>query len=76
MTTFIITEQFFYYLDFSHSILEALKSQSYLTLLGCVSPYQNDYGETLSTIQFVSETKLLKRTPQMNALIRDFQVRK
>lgn len=55
-------------------ISEALNSQSYLTLLGCVSPYQDDYGETISTIRFVSEAKQIKRTPQLNAMISDFQV--
>lgn len=53
---------------------DALNSQSYLTLLGCVSPYQDDYGETLSTVRFVSEAKQIKQTPQLNAVISEFQV--
>lgn len=60
---------------FHFNFVEALNPQSYLTLLGCVSPYQNDYGETLSTLIFVSEAKQLKRTPQLNAVISDFQAR-
>lgn len=54
---------------------DTLKPDCYLTLLGCVSPHQRDYGETLSTVSFVAEAKLIKRTPQLNAIIDQLQVK-
>ncbi len=51
-----------------------LKPDCYLTLLGCVSPYRSDYGATLSTLSFVAKAKLIKCTPQLNAIIDEFQV--
>lgn len=56
-------------------MLESLNTRSYLTLLGCVSPYQDDFGETLSTVHFVCEAKNIKATPQQNAVITEYQVR-
>lgn len=56
-------------------MLESLNTRSYLTLLGCVSPYQDDFGETLSTVHFVCEAKNIKATPQQNAVIMEYQVR-
>lgn len=53
---------------------DSLKSNCFLTLLGCVSPYKKDYGETLSTLTFVSEAKSIKKTPYLNELIKEFQV--
>lgn len=52
-----------------------MNTRSYLTLLGCVSPYQDDFGETLSTVHFVCEAKNIKATPQQNAMIVEYQVR-
>lgn len=56
-------------------MLESLNTRSYLTLLGCVSPYQDDFGETLSTVNFVCEAKKIKATPLQNARITEYQVR-
>lgn len=55
-------------------LLESLNTRSYLSLLGCVSPYQDDFGETLSTVHFVCEAKNIKATPQQNAVITEYQV--
>lgn len=55
-------------------MLESLNTRSYLTLLGCVSPYEVDFGETLSTVRFVCEAKNIKATPQQNAVITEYQV--
>ncbi|KAG4077244.1 hypothetical protein HA402_009873 [Bradysia odoriphaga] len=51
----------------------SLKVDCYVTLLGCVSPFQRDYGETLSTLKFVSNAKQIKITPRLNAIIDKFQ---
>lgn len=53
---------------------DSLNADCYLTLLGCVSPYKSDSAETSSTLRFVAEAKLIKRTPQLNAIIDEFQV--
>ncbi|XP_037050832.1 kinesin-related protein 5-like [Bradysia coprophila] len=51
----------------------SLKEDCYVTLLGCVSPFQRDYGETLSTLNFVADAKQIKITPRLNAIIDEFQ---
>lgn len=56
------------------SLTESLNTHSYLTLLGCVSPHQEDFGETLLTVRFVSEAKNIRATPQQNAVITEYQV--
>lgn len=53
---------------------DSLKPDCYLTLLGCVSPYQSDSGQTSSTLGFVAEAKSIKRTPQLNPTVDEFQV--
>lgn len=54
--------------------IDSLNRHSYLTLLGCVSPYKDDWGETLTTLRFVNETKKMKMTPQLNNLIIEYKV--
>ncbi|XP_055522632.1 kinesin-like protein Nod [Wyeomyia smithii] len=47
---------------------DSLNSNSYLTLLACVSPLPEDLSETLSTIRFAQGAKTLKNNPQINAI--------
>lgn len=44
----------------------------YVTMLGCVSPYETDIGETMNTLQFVSDAK--KMTPKLNTFVSEYQV--
>lgn len=78
MQMFILFYSFFITIDFLTLLIyifkDSLKPECYLTLLGCVSPYQQNSGETLATLSFVSEAKKIKKTPQINALINQFQV--
>ena len=51
--------------------LDSLNSNSYLSLLGCISPARKDQSETLSTIRFVQSVKTLenKNNPRINAYL-------
>lgn len=45
----------------------------YVTMLGCVSPYEADIGETMNTLQFVSDAK--KMTPKLDTFGSEYQVK-
>ncbi|EAT44384.1 AAEL004241-PA [Aedes aegypti] len=53
---------------------DSLNSNSYLTLLACVSPMPEDLSETLSTIRFAQGAKTLKNNPQINAIAAELKV--
>lgn len=70
---------FYYYRNiiFIHifaSSTDSLNSNSYLTLLACISPHREDLSETLSTLRFAQNAKQLKNTPQINNIIADIKV--
>ncbi|XP_055615677.1 kinesin-like protein Nod [Toxorhynchites rutilus septentrionalis] len=54
---------------------DSLNSNSYLTLLACVSPAQEDLSETLSTIRFAQGAKTLKNNPQINAITAELKAK-
>lgn len=57
------------------SVLQnSLNSNSYLTLLACVSSLKKDFTETISTLRFARNTKGMKNTPQINAIIAEYKV--
>lgn len=60
--------------SFYASHLDSLNLNSYLTLLACVSPLKDDVSETLSTLRFAQSAKLLRNTPQINAILADYKV--
>lgn len=55
---------------------DCLNPDSYLTLIGCVSPARKDRNETISTIRFAQSCKALenKMIPEMNAYLKQKQV--
>lgn len=61
-------------LIFNFSCTESLNSNSYLTLLACISPHREDLSETLSTLRFAQNAKQLKNTPEINNIIADIKV--
>lgn len=58
---------FFYFVD-------SLNLRSYLMLLACITPYQKDSSQTLSTLRFTASAKLMKITPHLNAIINNYRV--
>nr|XP_019542201.2 kinesin-related protein 5-like [Aedes albopictus] len=54
---------------------DSLNSNSYLTLLACVSPMPEDLSETLSTIRFAQGAKTLKNNPQINAIAAELKAK-
>ncbi|XP_055548651.1 kinesin-like protein KIF22 [Wyeomyia smithii] len=54
---------------------DSLNSNSYLTLLACVSPLPEDLSETLSTIRFAQGAKTLKNNPQINAITAELKAK-
>lgn len=61
------------YYYFSYCI-ESLNSNSYLTLLACISPHREDLSESLSTLRFAQNAKQLKNTPEVNNILADIKV--
>ncbi|KNC24230.1 Kinesin-like protein Nod [Lucilia cuprina] len=57
----------------SSVLQESLNSNSYLTLLACISPHREDLSETLSTLRFAQNAKQLKNTPEINNIIADIK---
>lgn len=55
---------------------DSLNDHSYLTLLGCISPDQDDKNETMSTIRFAQSVKTLdsKNVPEFNSYLSEKQV--
>lgn len=53
---------------------DSLNSNSYLTLLACISPMPEDLSETLSTIRFAQGAKTLKNNPQINLVAAELKV--
>lgn len=51
---------------------ESLNIQSYITILGCISPARKDKKETMSTIRFAQSVKALdsKNIPEYNAYLK------
>ncbi|XP_065081907.1 uncharacterized protein nod [Ochlerotatus camptorhynchus] len=54
---------------------DSLNSNSYLTLLACISPMPEDLSETLSTIRFAQGAKTLKNNPQINAIAAELKAK-
>jgi hypothetical protein len=55
--------------SFLTTVLQSsLNSNSYLTLLACISPMSVDISETLSTLRFAQNAKTLKNNPQINTI--------
>ncbi|XP_031629366.1 kinesin-1 heavy chain-like [Contarinia nasturtii] len=52
---------------------DSLNKRSYLTLLGCISPYKENKGETRTTLEFVSDAKQITMTPRQNTRIYEFK---
>lgn len=57
----------------SSVLQDSLNGNAFLTLLACISPLQADLSETLSTLRFAKGAKLLKLTPQVNAIVTQIQ---
>ncbi|XP_041451460.1 kinesin-like protein Nod [Drosophila obscura] len=53
---------------------ESLTSQSYLTLLACISPHDCDLSETVSTLRFAKSAKRLRLNPQQMQMARTHQL--
>jgi len=55
---------------------DSLNTNSFLTLLGCISPARKDKSETVSTIRFAQSVKSLdtKAFPEVNAYLKEKQV--
>uniref|UniRef100_A0A8D8BV12 Kinesin-like protein Nod n=1 Tax=Culex pipiens TaxID=7175 RepID=A0A8D8BV12_CULPI len=54
---------------------DSLNSNSYLTLLACISPMPEDLSETLSTIRFAQGAKTLKNNPQINLVAAELKAK-
>lgn len=44
-------------------------------MLACISPYKRDFNETMSTLRFLRNAKIMKINPQINAVINEYKVR-
>lgn len=55
---------------------DSLNTNSFLTILGCISPARKDRNETMSTIRFAQSVKVLdsKSVPEFNAYLKEKQV--
>ncbi|BFG00691.1 kinesin-like protein Nod [Drosophila madeirensis] len=53
---------------------KSLTSQSYLTLLACISPHACDLSETISTLRFAKSAKRLRLNPQQLMMSRNHQL--
>lgn len=52
---------------------QALNSKSYLSLLSCISPLEKNLNETLSTLRFAQNAKLIKTMPEVNQLVNEMK---
>lgn len=43
-------------------------------MLACISPYKRDYNESMSTLRFLRNAKIMKINPQINAVINEYKV--
>lgn len=55
---------------------DSLKTNSFLSIIGCISPARKDKNETMSTIRFAQSVKMLdgKSVPEFNAYLKEKQV--
>lgn len=58
------------------ALQDSLNLNSYLTMLACISPYQRDFNETMSTLRFLRNAKVIKINPQINSVINEYKVSK
>ncbi|TMW53990.1 hypothetical protein DOY81_000922 [Sarcophaga bullata] len=57
----------------SSVLQDSLNSNSYLTLIACISPHSEDMSESLSTLRFAQNAKQLKNTPEINNILADIK---
>lgn len=54
-------------------MLDSLNANSYFTLVACISSLREDFNETIATLRFAQDSKSVKSTPQINALVSLFR---